>query len=759
MEKFSFGNINASSKKHILNVETVDKIVLLDKTEGHELVNKFPVMVLVEEYLNQEEIDGLYKFFCDNHLYRVKIIYVLNCIVKNKADIQKDQKEGIINFFINNKSNFESELIEGAPILTLGPALYSLVQENDILPNHVQQRLFSPSNFWFSKDLTRKNAHRVFPLESFNDLFADYVSNKEAIERANSENRQNTKPKFSLLDTDKSKSEKSSKSSQTLKKITPYVVDSFKVKLAKLQIGDCLKFGGQDRPLYKKLNKVFISSSEEFDTLFYEPNKDRHDEVLAWDIETSGLNFLKDTIGCITLSFDGKTGYYIPWKYVNKRKLNYILSRNRQCGANLKYDEKYLWKNGVPAAWTDEDVIVLGHCLDETRSNSLKSLAFYFSEYGGYERPLDVYKKKTGVKNYLTIPENLLREYAVMDAIVTWRVWNNMMNHVKLLERKYPNDIYKNDGFLSYYYDRCIPASNMYARIEYRGFYINKDKLDALRIVMKKFISDTKEKLSEIFGVSKDFNWDSNQKLGNLLEKKGWEDLGRVSSGEYQVSDFQLVRWDKTHHEEVKLIQDLKHVSTLLNGFVGEDNDTSNSLDLVDNDDDDSKGWARYLTYHPEDNSWRMHANYFSMGTDSGRTRCKAPNLQNTPTRGKFAEEIKSCVCTPDDDNFYLVTVDYSSLQMRLAAIDTDPTFDEKGNKICSIDKNLYDAFWTPHIDMHSKTAYLSFCSEKEFDVETITVEQDGKTYKFLGGETVVTKEGKEILARNLTEQDEIKVG
>ncbi len=785
MENFSFGQINTSSKKHILKVQTTDRVVLLDRSNhkpGSPVAN-----VLLDEFLSPEECESLcQKLFDKKRLYNVKMMYVLNCIINDKEEIQKDQKEGIINFYISNRSNFESELIDGAPIITIGAALYSLLQENDILPKHVQQRTFSPSSFWFSRDLTQKNCHRVYPLESFSDLCADYSEYKDKLRQAEKEESSKLKTKkinFFLDDSKDSEKTKKKETSEELKKVNLDVVDSFRVRLAELQIEDCLNDITRLRfPDYSPLNKIFIESEEDFDKLFYEPNKDRENDVLAWDIETSGLNFLKDEIGCITLSFDGHTGYYIPWKYVNKRKLNYILSRNRQCGANLKYDEKYLWREGLTSAWTSEDVIVLGHILDETRSNSLKSLAFYFSEYGGYERPLDVYKKKTGVKNYLTIPENILKEYAIMDAIVTWKVWSNMMSHVKLLDRKYVNDTYKDDtnppkvtdGFLSYYYDRCIPASNMYARLEYRGFYINKDKLDSLRVVMKKFISDTKESLSKIFGVSKDFNWDSNQKLGKLLEERGWEDYGRVSTGEYQVSDFQLVRWDERHHEEVKLIQDLKHVSTLLNGFVGEDNDTSNNLDLVDDNDDDSKGWARYLTYHPEDNSWRMHANYFSMGTDSGRTRCKSPNLQNTPTRGMFAEDIKGCVCTPDDDNYYLVTVDYSSLQMRLAAIDTlkvekEELVKENRNGLevmvkknvpdCPIDKNLRGAFYTPKIDMHSKTAYLSFCSNKKFDVETITVEQDGKTYTFLGGESIVTKDGREILARELTEEDEIKVG
>lgn len=756
MEGFSFGKINTSSKKNVSHTQVVDNIVLADIFHPVSSKNNKPVNILLDEYYCPEDIRTLCEFFNDNGIYRYKIIMSLNVKI-TREEIEKTQKDGIINFYIANSSNFEKELIPQAPIVTVGAALYALIKENDLIPKDFQQTRFCPSYFWFSKDLTKENCHRVFPIESFYDLY-DTVDSKIQAEEV--------KIKSTGLFSDKP--QKKEVSTRVAKKVFARLPrDSFRTKLAVEQIKLLKELGYKPLPDYKGIKKIYIESEEDFDKLFYEPNKDRKDDMMSWDIETSGLDFLKDTIGCVTVSFDGQTGYYLPWKYVNKRKFNYLLSNNKQLGANLKYDIKYFWREGLPNAKIDEDVIVLGHCLDETRSMKLKSLSFYFTEYGGYERPLDIYKKKTGVENYLKIPENILRDYATMDAIVAWRVWKNAMDFTKKLDELYSSD--QDNGILDYYHDRCIPAANMYAKLEFRGFYVNKDKLDALRIRMTQFIKDTKEELSKRFkdyGINPSFNWNSDSQLGTLLEKAGWEDLGRISTGQYQVSDFQLKRWDKTHHEEVKLIQDLKHVSTLLNGFVGDDQQVTNSLNLssVDDPDAGTKGWPQYMVYHPEDNSWRMHANYFSMGTDSGRTRCKNPNLQNTPTRGLFASDIKKCVCTPNDDEYYLVTIDYSSLQMRLAAIDTDAVGQgtrsrSSDGKYYPIDENLYKAFWTPNIDMHSKTAYLSFCSAKKFDVETIEVEQDGKTYKFLGGEMVITKNRGEILARNLKEDDELEVG
>lgn len=731
MAGFSFGNINVQSKKHILGLETIDDCIAYDCSRQG---SRQQVNVLLDEYLEGRDLEAVCRFLKANGLDSFRLMYSLNCKA-GKEEIERSQREGVIGFYTNNRSGFESKLIPYAPVITFGPALYSLLQENDIQPNHVQQRIFGKPSFWFSKDLTQRNCHRVFPLEPSRDIFADGFENGP--------------------------------------------VDSFRTVLAKEQISDCIRSDRLSMPDYRPLNKVFIEDGQDFMDRFYTPNAYRIGCPVAWDLETSGFSFLKDTIGCITLSFDGETGYYIPWRVLDdgrKALLDGLLDRNVQIGANLKFDVKFLWANGLPHARIDEDIIILGHCLCEKRSNSLKSLAFYYSEYGGYERELDAYKKKTRVSNYLRIDEATLREYAVMDAIVTRRAWANMMDHTRRLDRAYPNECYPANGLERYYYDRCIPATNMYAHMEYRGFYVSKDRLDALRVEMSSYIKDCKRKLSEAFHQPMDFDWNSGVRLGTLLEAEGWEDLGRSKLTKpnvpkdkrhleenrvYLTSDFQLKRWEKDHPVEVGLIKDLKHAQTLLNSFVGGDIPGQVNQSRVASSDfrfsaqeayddevsTDEKGWAQYMTYHPEDGSWRMHANYQSMGTDSGRTKCQRPNLQNTPTRGMFASDIKKCVCTPDDDRYYLVTLDYSSLQMRLAAIDQYPP-----------DKNLYDAFWTPNIDMHSHTAYLSFCSEKGFNVEKVSVEQDGKTYEFLGGELVLTQNRGEVFARDLEETDTLAV-
>lgn len=391
-----------------------------------------------------------------------------------------------------------------------------------------------------------------------------------------------------------------------------------------------------------------------------------------------------------------------------------------------------IYDKGIPAARIDEDTYILAHLLDETRGNSLKAMAFYYSPYGGYERALDVYKSKYNIDNYLDIDEDILKEYAIMDAIVCRRIYDKMMKHLRWIDNKYPNELYPSNTLEEFYYYRLIPVVNMYFKVEVNGFCINKDKLDKLRVKMQNYINNLKKELCQLYNVADDFDWGSGMKIGKLFKKLGYENLGETKAGEYKCSDDELVRWAKTH-PEVKKLQELRSMNTLINTFVG--------------DVEGTKGWTQYMVHHPEDKPevWRMHATFNSMGTESFRSRCANPNLQNLPGRSTWAAEIKKCVCTPDDDQYYLGIVDFANLQLRIScAMSEDPS--------------LTAAFTTPGNDPHSATGYNVFAADRELDIETITVEQDGKIYEFLGGEKIETKRG-EIFARDLKENDELIAG
>jgi len=50
--------------------------------------------------------------------------------------------------------------------------------------------------------------------------------------------------------------------------------------------------------------------------------------------------------------------------------------------------------------------MIAGHLLNGMRSNSLKTHAFHYTNYGGYDLELEKFKwKYPGLQNYLQIPD------------------------------------------------------------------------------------------------------------------------------------------------------------------------------------------------------------------------------------------------------------------------------------------------------------------------------------------------------------------
>ena len=145
-----------------------------------------------------------------------------------------------------------------------------------------------------------------------------------------------------------------------------------------------------------------------------------------------------------------------------------------------------------------------------------------------------------------------------------------------------------------------------------------------------------------------------------------------------------------------------------------------------------------------------MHPTYNVMRTESGRCRCDSPNMQNIPAHGDLAEKVKMCITTPDPKEYYLCTLDYASLQIRLAAIDTN--LNPEGR-----DNNLYNVYLDPKMggDMHSRTGYGVFAEGRDFDLDIVEIVDDtGVSKTFFGGEFVKTKNRGSVQARDLVAED-----
>jgi len=453
------------------------------------------------------------------------------------------------------------------------------------------------------------------------------------------------------------------------------------------------------------LNSIRIEDPNEFLLANMDSKK------VAWDIETSGFNFQKDKIICITMSFDGKTGYYLDWNKIDIKILSRFFKNKYQIGANLKFDVKFLRHHGVKNLKIDFDTYLAGHVLDENRSNSLKSHAWYYTNHGGYDKDLEDYKKKYKKITYDMIPIDILFKYATMDSIITFQVYEKMLEQLNIIDIKFFEN--QKNKLSTYYFNIVLPSVNAYCDMEYEGMYIDWNRLETISIDVHNQIEAVRKELAEIFNIKSkvtlfnanakypkveyDIKLSSDTQLGKLLEQHKFPCHGRTKRGDYLVNDDSLTKWIKAGYKEAELIQKLHELRTIHNTFIGYKHEGNG-----------------YWQYRFLDDL--IHANFGVMVNRSGRNNCKNPNLQNIPKHNKELSKLIRSIFKPPSSDYYLVEADASGFQLRICASLSD-------------DANMKDVFINKGGDLHSMTAvsvvwnnkysfeeFISRKKEHEFD-------------------------------------------
>jgi len=448
---------------------------------------------------------------------------------------------------------------------------------------------------------------------------------------------------------------------------------------------------------------------------------------VAWDIETNTLDAFdpEGKIICFTCSFDGKTGYYLPWDKIDKSLLSEFLKPKKQILQNGKFDAKFVIKHGVErnSIYIYHDTMHASHQLNELQRNGLKTSAWLFTPYGGYDRDLDDYldKHPEFKRDYSKIPKEVLKPYATMDAIVTYLVYKYQVNHFKkvtAIAAKHTNKTQAN-----YFYNETMPAVNAFIDIELEGFCVDKPTLDHNSLSMVKEIKIALENVEKAFGVPPNsINFNSDSELGILLELKGYPFIERGKKGAnvntveriktllkikedvkvgniYLTGEDQLLAWKRRGWEKgIDELLKYRELKTLFKTFIGEDEENKNSstdFDFFDHapskgfaskSKSEKKGYYKYLK-----NDGRVHSKFGVNLTDSHRNKCREPNLQNIPKHGEKAIKVRK-MFKPPSPEFSIDELDGAGFQLRIATI-------------YSQDLNMYRAFTEFGGDLHSVTA------------------------------------------------------
>ena len=661
---FDFGDINVSIKKKNQN------LIVKELSLYHKISNKERHLLFLLEYpikelgLQVALLKWVEKQFPG---FDIDIISASAINIDNEETIKK---QGIYRFYLENGSEFSTYIRENTIIIPFGYALSAITRSYDLSTECFYDFIFNKTYFYSPQTGTN-----VFPIDSVYSLFKETLGGNFTLKDC-------SRVYFALYQFQKIK-------------------DNYE-ELKSVESPERLK--------------IEVLKTEEDWKIFYNTYRNKRCK-LALDIETTGLNFLRDEIICVTMSFDGHTGYFIPGNIIDPMELNEFLENKEQIGQNYKFDVKFLKKHGIENACIHHDTLQLGQLLNEMRFNGLKSLAYHYSQYGGYDEELDRYKDKYRPAHYGEIPLSIMCRYATMDAIITFIINEKMQEQLTWIDNNF-KPIHENGWSLRDLYEKVkIPSCNSFVKIEMHGIYVDEKKWDENATVIENKINEIKEKLRESFNLSsseidvflfydeksassKKDELQSGMKLGKIIEKLGWECLGRAKAGYYLTGDDQLERWKSTH-PEAKLLQELRTYLTVQKTFMGKPYDYS-------------MGWRRYVEHH-EDGSSRIHPVYSPMLAETQRNKCGDPNWQQGVAHGECAKLFKQIIGAPE--GYYLTTLDFSGFQMRLAALDVRDSGD-----------SLFKAYLNDeNLDVHSLTGYNVFCKDQSFDINEIVITDGNK--------------------------------
>ena len=404
---------------------------------------------------------------------------------------------------------------------------------------------------------------------------------------------------------------------------------------------------------------------------------------VAIDTETNSLDIEKAELVGISICFNESNAFYIPINHKdienNEKQKNQISEKEvldlikiicsdnsiLKIGQNIKYDIRILKKYNITFNSID-DTMLLSYALD----NGLTRHGMDELAYRHFNHSTIKYKDIVGSgKKQITfdyVPINKASDYAAEDALITLKLFNYLKPRL-IIEKA--SNVYEN-------IDK--PLVDVLSSMEEFGIKINKDYLKDLS---DSFRDDALFLEKQIYKITKkEFNIGSPKQLGEILfidmKIQGGK---KTKTGTYSTDSGILELLSLQGYKIARLVLDWREVSKLKSTYT----------DALQNQIDPK--------------TKRVHTSYASATTLTGRLSSNDPNLQNIPIRTDKGKKIRHAFIA--ENNYKLVSLDYSQIELRLAAE-------------ISKDENFIDAF-VNNEDIHYTTAKEIF----NIDTENISPE------------------------------------
>lgn len=421
---------------------------------------------------------------------------------------------------------------------------------------------------------------------------------------------------------------------------------------------------------------------------------------LALDTETNTFYARNGYVLGISFTWKDDIGYYVNADYITDEHavlLQEICNTRRIIFHNAKFDIHMLSYHFGLVFPNFEDTMMLHYALNEqTGTHGLKDLAIKYTDLGDYEADLDIFKRKYckehGIKigefTYDLIPFKILGEYAALDTVATF----------KLFELFY-SKVFASKMLYGVYTKLLIPGLEALIILEDNGVPFDREQLKIEKETLDTDIIDLEKRIYE-FEIIHEFEkktgklFNSNSVMHKrevLFDMLGLKGIGKRTEKGLLSTDAEVMEDLAKQHDLPKLIQDISKAKKIRSTYIDK---------IIVSLDSDS----------------RLRTGFHLHTTTSGRLSSSGKlNMQQLPRKNKAPKR-----CIKARDGWKIVSGDLGTAEMYIVSVlSKDPMLQ-------SIFKNGED--------YHSMIAKYKFnlpYSDKEIMEFHNELRQEAKTVSF----------------------------
>jgi DNA polymerase-1 len=385
---------------------------------------------------------------------------------------------------------------------------------------------------------------------------------------------------------------------------------------------------------------------------------------ICFDSETTSINPLDSELVALSFSWKKGSGYLVHFTESQdeaRKKLAILRPLFEdpaidKIGQNMKFDIQVLANYGIDVKGKLFDTMIAHYLLEPDMRHNMNLLSETYLSYSPVHIESLIGEKGVSQKNMRSVAVELIREYAVEDADVTFQL-------KEVFEPKL-----KSQGLADLSENIEMPLIKVLSDMERTGIKLNQEALNKISADLREETIILEKEIYELAGT--EFNIASPKQLGDILFLKlKLDDKARVTKTRQFVTSEEILQRLTGKHAIISKVLEYRGLRKLLSTYL------------------------EPLPLMVDKKTGRIHTSFRQTVAATGRLSSDNPNLQNIPVKDERGREIRKAF-VPEDGNIFL-SADYSQIELRLIAH-------------LSHDRNMIGDFLSGN-DIHAATAAKIF--------------------------------------------------